>query len=617
MVTPAPTYPTYQAAVLADNPIHYYPLNETSGSIATDLGSLTSGGATYTGGFSLGQPPISPSIVGTSVHLDGNAGTFVDCGQIYPGTSASVEAWVQLDSGARANFNSFLCRFDGCFEADFNTTDHIGFIARNNSNVLGQAYMPTTSARAVWHHVVGTFDTNGVVTVYVDGVQGAAAALGGTLQNAGPTPDRVLIGATRNGSASSFNWLGYLGQVAIYDHALSAVAVRVHYATSGALSSKPVITSQPIGGTVTAGNDFTFNVGYIGTTTSIQWFKNGVAIPGATNSSYPIIFARTNNSGTYQVVLGNYVGSTNSATAVLTVTPAPTYTNYQAAVLADNPVNYYPLNETSGTTATDLGSIPSPGTYSGGFTLGQPSSIGLGNCVHFDGQPGTFVNCGFIYPGLSASVEAWVNLDSSAPNTYQAIVARWSGSFELDLNSSGIGGINAFNDSNTGGSAYMPTAATRGVWHHLVGVFDTNGVLTIYVDGAKGAATTLGGGLQNSGPLDDVTRIGATRDGVTPPNSFNFQGYIAQVAIYDHALSAASIRAHYITSQLQSSPQLVTINQESGMEVLSWAAYPIGYFLQYANSLSGPYQTYTGLISRIGTNSVAVVPSGLFYRLTK
>src|SRR5207253_2183935 len=93
-VTLAPTYVSYQAAVLADNPIHYYRMDESSGTTAADLGSQNIGGGIYTGGYQLGQPPISSQIGGTSVRFDGAPGTFVDCGLIYPGPSVTVEAWV-------------------------------------------------------------------------------------------------------------------------------------------------------------------------------------------------------------------------------------------------------------------------------------------------------------------------------------------------------------------------------------------------------------------------------------------------------------------------------------------------------------------------------------------
>ena len=40
--------------------------------------------------------------------------------------------------------------------------------------------------------------------------------MGGVLQDSGPSPDRLLIGATRSGSGSiSYNWTGFIDEVAI------------------------------------------------------------------------------------------------------------------------------------------------------------------------------------------------------------------------------------------------------------------------------------------------------------------------------------------------------------------------------------------------------------------
>src|SRR5215831_14920886 len=48
---------------------------------------------------------------------------------------------------------------------------------------------------------------------------------------------------------------------------------------------------------------------------------------------------------------------------------------YSSAVLADHPVAYYRLGETSGTTAVDSSGNGSNGTYVGGVALGQPGAL--------------------------------------------------------------------------------------------------------------------------------------------------------------------------------------------------------------------------------------------------
>ena len=51
----------------------------------------------------------------------------------------------------------------------------------------------------------------------------------------------------------------------------------------------------------------------------------------------------------------------------------------------------------------------------------------------------------------TVSVEAWVNLNPEAPATFLPVVARWDGSYELDVNAGAGGGKANFvtrNDTN-------------------------------------------------------------------------------------------------------------------------------------------------------------------------
>src|SRR5689334_12045038 len=78
-----------------------------------------------------------------------------------------------------------------------------------------------------------------------------------------------------------------------------------------------------------------------------------------------------------------------SLIAVLFAAAAPSYAGtatYRNAVLADNPVAYWELDEVSGTTAADSAGTPQNGTYQN-CTLGQPSAFpNLGTSVQFNGS---------------------------------------------------------------------------------------------------------------------------------------------------------------------------------------------------------------------------------------
>ncbi len=86
----------------------------------------------------------------------------------------------------------------------------------------------------------------------------------------------------------------------------------------------PSLAEQPQSQSVFTGGDATFFVTAEGTEPfSYQWRLNGVNIPGATESSYPLINAQTNDAGNYSVVVTNVAGSVTSSNALLTVTPPP------------------------------------------------------------------------------------------------------------------------------------------------------------------------------------------------------------------------------------------------------------------------------------------------------
>ncbi len=84
---------------------------------------------------------------------------------------------------------------------------------------------------------------------------------------------------------------------------------------------------------------------------SYQWyFDTSQQIANATNASLTLPNVQTTNSGSYTCVISNPYGSTNSALLSLNVIVP---TAYEAAVLADGPLAFWPLSETSGTTAFD------------------------------------------------------------------------------------------------------------------------------------------------------------------------------------------------------------------------------------------------------------------------
>jgi hypothetical protein len=86
----------------------------------------------------------------------------------------------------------------------------------------------------------------------------------------------------------------------------------------------PVFTLQPLSQSVLAGSPLTLSAAVQGLApTTFQWRRNGIAIAGATGSSYGVATTTVNDSGTYTVVAINAEGATTSEPAELLVNPAP------------------------------------------------------------------------------------------------------------------------------------------------------------------------------------------------------------------------------------------------------------------------------------------------------
>ncbi len=85
----------------------------------------------------------------------------------------------------------------------------------------------------------------------------------------------------------------------------------------------PVITQQPVGGTIVVGEVLSMSVVATGNGLKYQWRKNGVAIAGAINSTYSYTTTSTGDSGNYDVVVSNPFGSATSNVAVWVVGVVP------------------------------------------------------------------------------------------------------------------------------------------------------------------------------------------------------------------------------------------------------------------------------------------------------
>lgn len=328
------------------------------------------------------------------------------------------------------------------------------------------------------------------------------------------------------------------------------------FAVSGRVAYRePVITEQPAPAALFrfAGMSNTWSVAAnAGVPATYQWRKNGADIPGATNTALIATNLQTNDTGSYTVVISNAFGVATSTVAALTVMPAPTYPLAQA-ILTNNPLGYWRLDETSGTVARDY-AANNNGTY-GNTQLGQPGNklidphtaarfgflAASNSCV-------TNINLDFATSGSATfSVEAWVNGGSPTSDAGLVNKGYGSGGEQFNLDCGGPGRAFRFFVRDANGNAKLATSSVtpNDQWYHLVGVCDqVNGYVRLYVNGVNRGQSSI---TPNTGLLGSTATvsIGSRQAGVGTAFNNQFAGSMEEVAIYGYALSASQVITHY------------------------------------------------------------------------
>jgi hypothetical protein len=188
----------------------------------------------------------------------------------------------------------------------------------------------------------------------------------------------------------------------------------------------PVITTQPIGQTITAGQSATFFVADTGTAPlSYQWKKNGAPISGATVSSYTTpATAASDNASQFSVVVTNSAGAVVSNPAVLTVNSPTLILNASTTTLAFGSVNVSSSSVQS-VTLTNAGTgnvtISSVSLSGPGFSASGVSS----GTILAPGQSAT-LNATFA-PATSGSAAGSVSIGSNATAGAKVIALSGTG----------------------------------------------------------------------------------------------------------------------------------------------------------------------------------------------
>ena len=215
---------------------------------------------------------------------------------------------------------------------------------------------------------------------------------------------------------------------------------------------------------------------------------------------------------------------------------------YAQAVLDDQPVGYWRLNEPAGATVvTDATPAGHVGTYSGGVVFGQSGPLADGaTAVRFDGTTG-FVEIPHD-PTFNVSAltwEAWVNVPSTSTE-WRKLLGKGATAnevFSLQIGPNMMQPTLYWSVVGAGRQAATLTASVVGAgWVHLAFTYD-GATWHAYVNGQE----------DQSGSLTDALATNASalvfgRDDTLAQSWYD--GLLEEVALYSYALNADQIANH-------------------------------------------------------------------------
>jgi len=592
----------YRSAVRAESSlVAYYTIDNDTGTTLADTKGANTGTLEGTAEFD-GRTTRSYGVRALRLKNTGDGDVTIPNNAVFEFASGNgtIEALVYLDQ-ALSSANETI--FGEAYDATAAIYYQIAVSADGTSLIYNSDSLSTPLSWAIpvplvgrLAHVAVVFNS-GNVTAYVDGLPLGTK----TNPGFGSTPGApAWIGSVGLNSPKPGAWCGSIDELAVYTSALPANTIAIHNSKFlyGTNTAPPTITALPATGTKTllAGGMASFTVGAAGTAPlAYQWTTNGVPIVGATSSTLILSPSSVGQSATYGVTISNPYGSTNSPTFNLVFTAPPD--RYATIVMHDNPMAFWRLDETSGTTAFDAAG-GHDGAYSGSMTLGAPGALpGIGDSgVHFTGGNAEVPFSATLNPATAFSVEFWAKPDVQTIYTpicsqYRNGSARlgWCFYMENDADSwechlGYAGGVALY--AYGGGPVPLP-----GQFYHVVEVYDGAGNSTLYAENQLVGHNTQ----VNNGGVYVPNPSAPLEIGVRNGGSFPFNGVLDEVAIYNYALTTDQISNHWSIkfqpSAIVTQPVGVT-NIEGSTVTLSATAsgFPLTY--QWYKDNVALYQTF-------------------------
>jgi PKD repeat protein len=237
---------------------------------------------------------------------------------------------------------------------------------------------------------------------------------------------------------------------------------------------------------------------------------------------------------------------------------------YQDLVLSDGPQEYWTLNETSGSTMTDLAGVDN-GNKSSQVSQGVAGAIfgESGTAFRLSGSSSNSTMNSTV-PQSSMdnfSTEAWFRTTSNRGGQiigFDNSTAGGSSYADRHLYLSNTGQVNlAVKPNNVVKSLTSAPGYNNGAWHHVVGTLSGKG-MTLYVDGVQvGFSADTKTGMQFA-TRNGYWKMGGDNLNGLPnrPTSNYLAGDLDEIAVYPVAISPAQVLSHYTLGATGVGPNL-------------------------------------------------------------
>jgi fibronectin-binding autotransporter adhesin len=379
------TQASYEATVLASNPLVFIPLTDSIGSsIASNLGTL-GGNGTYTIQSSDGGPGRTTGMFSgsTALYVPGSSYlTYPNNASLNPGSgSFTMVAWVKNNSGG----NGIILNKENQYEIAIQSNRIEWAIANSSPGwawINANSYLPVTNT---WTQIV--FTSNGsAVNVYANGVAiQANYPVNGSISSG---LNMGLMAGQRGNGGQSFD--GGIANIAYYNSALSAATVLSQYQAAIG-SAAPIANlnvnsgSFNVSGAITGVS--TLNLNTSGSSSTLAGVISGAGGFTKTGTGTVVLSNHNTYTGTTAISAGtlNVTGTLSDSTAV-TVASGATYivgANDTVASIAGAGNVTLAANLTAGSTPDTTFSGVMSGT--GNFTKAGTGTLTLSGANDYSG----------------------------------------------------------------------------------------------------------------------------------------------------------------------------------------------------------------------------------------